>query len=206
MNKSSEACMSRPGGTGLETRQFQLTAPPVHFAQNLGNPQNAHRFHYLCLPTRDQSRGYCGSDVGTTFVLFSDTLTRIQCDRSLAAVSIQLRKESHKNAFHIIICEMFIWQRRNQAFSPLPCQARLSHKHPAWHIVDCQQIYVIVLKSLDTLLKPGDVVSGACSRQRTSRGSCPSFVVVAVRALLQAWSSRLHCLGGFCQPCVPSCQ
>ena len=58
---------------------------------------------------------------------------------------------------------MSIWQRSNQAFSPLLCQARLSHQHPAWHIVDCQQIYVIVLKSLDTLLKPGDVVSDAFS-------------------------------------------
>ena len=58
---------------------------------------------------------------------------------------------------------MFIAQRSNQALSPLLCQARLSHQHPAWHIVDCQQIYVIVLKSLDTLLKPGDVVSDAFS-------------------------------------------
>ena len=78
-------------------------------------------------------------------------------------VDVQLKKQSDQNTFDIIDCEMLIRQRSNQAFSPLVCQARLSHQHPAWHIADCQQICVIVLKSLDTLLKPGDVVSDAFS-------------------------------------------
>ena len=77
-------------------------------------------------------------------------------------VDVQLRKESHQNAFHIIDREKFIWQRSNQAFSPLLCQARFSHQHEGMEIVDCQ-IYLIVLKSLDTLLEPGNAVRDALS-------------------------------------------
>ena len=162
-------------------RQFQLTAPPVHFARNPGGPQNSHQFRrqrFLCLPTHDQSREHCGIDV-------------------------QFGKESHQNAFHITDREMFIWQRSNQAFSPLLCQARLSHQHPAWHIVDCQQIYLIVLESLDTLFESRDVVSDTLApfplelvRGKPSQGSS---VIVAVQALFQAWPSRLRCLDGFCR-------
>ena len=76
---------------------------------------------------------------------------------------VQFRKESHQNASHIIDPEMFIWQRSNQAFSSLLCQACLSHQHLAWHIVDCQQIYLIDLESLDTFFEPRDVVSDALS-------------------------------------------
>ena len=36
-----------------------------------------------------------------------------------------------------------------------------SHQHPAWHIVDCQQRYLIVLESLDALLESCDLVSDA---------------------------------------------
>ena len=108
-------------------------------------------------------------------------------------IDVQFRKESHQNAFHIIDSEMFIWQRSNQAFFSLLFQACFSHQHPAWHIVDCQQIHFNVLESLDTILESRDVVcDGACSRQRTSRGFHPSFVVVAVQALFQPWSSRLQ--------------
>ena len=35
---------------------------------------------------------------------------------------------------------------------------------PAWHIVDCQQIYLIVLEGLGTLLESRDVVCDALSR------------------------------------------
>ena len=109
---------------------------------------------------------------------------------------------------------MFIGQRGNQTFSPFLCQARFSHQHPTWHIVDCQQIYVIVLKSLDTLLKPGDVVSDAFSsfplelvRDKEHLETLTLLLwSLLVQALPQAWSSRLQCLDGFCQPYAPSCQ
>ena len=38
------------------------------------------------------------------------------------------------------------------------CQARFAHQHPAWHIVNRQQIDRIVMESLDALLKPRDAV------------------------------------------------
>ena len=124
---------------------------------------------------------------------------------------MQFRKESHQNAFHNIDAEVFIWQRSNQTFSSLPCQACLSHQHPAWHIVDCQQIYLIVLESLDTLLESRDVVNDTLAPfplelVRGSRGSHPSTVVVVVQALFQAWPSRLQYLDGFCRLYVLHCQ
>ena len=109
----------------------------------------------------------------------------------------------------IIDPEVFIWQRSNQTFSSLLCQACLSHQHPAWQIVDCQQIHLIVLESLGTLLETRDVVSD--TRRPISSGACsqsyhPSSVVVAVQALFQAWPSRLQYLNGFCRLYVPHCQ
>ena len=40
----------------------------------------------------------------------------------------------------------------------LLCQARIAHQHPAWHIVNRQQVARIVMESLDALLKPRDAV------------------------------------------------
>ena len=70
-----------------------------------------------------------------------------------------LTKNSHQNMFHVIDSEVFVGQSGNQPFSPLLCRARFSHQHPAWHIIDRQQIYLIVLESLDALLESRDVVS-----------------------------------------------
>ena len=51
----------------------------------------------------------------------------------------------------ILKCEVFVGQSCNQPFSSLLRHACFSHQHPAWHIVGCQQVYPIVLESLDTL-------------------------------------------------------
>ena len=79
----------------------------------------------------------------------SGALTRIQCCRLLAAstaiklamlADVQIRKESHQHLFHVVDSEVFVGQSSNQTFSPLLRQARCSRRHPAWNVVDRQQL------------------------------------------------------------------
>ena len=81
------------------------------------------------------------------------------------------------------------------------CQARFAHQHPAWHIVNCQQIDLIGMESLDALLKPHDVV----------RDTLAPFSLELVHGkehletltlFLWALVSKL-CPDGFCLPSLP---
>ena len=59
------------------------------------------------------------------------------------------------------------------------CQACFSHQHPAWHIVDCQQMYLTILESwcpprtsCSSQRHARFGSSGPCSWQRTCCGRC----------------------------------
>ena len=92
-----------------------------------------------------------------------------------------------------------------------PVSRRLSHQNPAWHIVDRQQIY-LVLESLDARLEPRAVRDAPAPfplelvRREEHLEVFTFSVGVAVQALPRAWSSGLRCPDGFCLPFAPHCQ
>ena len=77
-------------------------------------------------------------------------------------VDVQLRKESNKQTFHVVDSEVFHRAEGQSNRSLRSCvKLSFSHQHPAWHVIDRQQVHLIVLESLDALPESREVVSDA---------------------------------------------
>ena len=203
----------------LENRQLQLTAPPVHFAQNPGGPQNSHQLSSSTLSVSAhswQSREHCGIDVGTMCLLVSDTLDedparsflsrRELSIRFTVLVDVHFRKDLTKT-FHVIDSEVFVWATQQSTVLAalvssllFSSASSLAHRRLSAHVSHCPR----VLMPSSNLR---DVVSDTLAPLPLNlvRGK-EHAVVVAVQAQFQAWPSRLRYLDGFCLLFVLRCQ